>query len=98
VHSDRGIQYVSGNYQLLLSQHGLVCSISRRGNCWDNAVVESVFRTLKAELDMSAAYKTHNEARTDIFEYIECFYNPSRLHSTIGYKSPAEYEKIHCAA
>lgn len=98
VHSDRGIQYVSGNYQSLLAQHGLVCSMSRKGNCWDNAVVESFFRTLKAELDMFVAYKTRNEARTTIFEYIECFYNRSRLHSTIGYKSPADYEKIHCAA
>lgn len=97
MHTDRGIQYVANEYQALLKQHGMRCSMSRKKNCWDNAVVESFFRTLKSELDMFEPYKTRQEARSSIFEYIECFYNRSRLHSTLGYTTPADYEKLHAA-
>lgn len=90
-HSDRGSQYASAHYQQLLSQHGIVCSMSRRGNCWDNAPMESFYATLKKELISFANYWTRAEARLSIFEYIETFYNRKRRHSALGYKTPAEY-------
>ncbi len=93
-HSDRGIQYAAGNYQKLLAAHGIVCSMSRKGNCWDNAVVESFFHTLKVELVHHRRYLTRDEARQDIFEWVEVFYNRQRRHSTLGYRSPAEFEAI----
>lgn len=94
-HSDRGSQYASGAYQSLLAQSQMVCSMSRRGNCWDNAPVESFFSTLKSELTHLQRYRTQAEARASIFEYIEVFYNRQRLHSTLGYLSPVEYERQH---
>lgn len=94
LHSDRGSQYVSRLYQLLLIKHGILCSMSGKGNCWDNAVMESFYRTLKVELIYQKTYKTRREAQRDIFEYIEIFYNRERLHSSLGYYSPEEYEKI----
>jgi putative transposase len=91
-HSDRGVQYASGPYQTLLSKHGLLCSMSRKGNCWDNAPAESFFGTLKTELVHHCDYATHAEARQSIFKYIEFFYNRRRRHSAIGYMTPANYE------
>jgi len=91
-HSDRGTQYASCEYRDLLKQHGIVCSMSRRANCWDNAVAESFFSTLKIELVDGQVYRTRAEADAAVFEYIECFYNRKRIHSSIGYCSPADYE------
>jgi len=97
-HSDRGIQYAAGDYQRLLAEHGIDCSMSRKGNCWDNAVVESFFHTLKVELVHHQRYLTRDEARQDIFEWIEVFYNRQRRHSTLGYRSPAEFEAMRRVA
>jgi len=91
-HSDRGSQYAATSYQQLLTAHGMTISMSRRGNCWDNACVESFFGTLKRELVYHRHYATRDEATRDIFEYIEVFYNRRRRHSTLGYDSPAEFE------
>jgi putative transposase len=90
--SDRGSQYAATAYQQLLTTHGMTGSMSRRGNCWDNACVESFFGTLKRELIDHRQYGTRNAATRDIFEYIEVFYNRLRRHSTLGYDSPAEFE------
>ena len=92
-HSDRGSQYACDNYQGLLKTSETVCSMSRKGNCWDNAVAESFFHTLKTELVYHEDYHTRWEAKRSIFEYIEVFYNRKRLHSTLGYQSPEAYEK-----
>jgi transposase InsO family protein len=91
-HSDRGVQYASSAYQALLAEHGIEPSMSRTGNCWDNAVAESFFSTLKRELTHHESYADHEEARRSLFEYIEVFYNRRRRHSTLGYRSPAEFE------
>jgi len=91
-HSDRGSQYAATSYQQVLTTHGMIPSMSRNGNCWDNACVESFFGTLKRELVYERHYVTRAEAKQDIFEYIEVFYNRRRRHSTLGYDSPAEYE------
>ena len=91
-HSDRGSQYASGDYQTALDELGVVCSMSRKGNCWDNAVAESFFATLKTELIYLRRFATRAEAREAIFEFIERFYNHERRHSTIGYLSPVEFE------
>jgi transposase InsO family protein len=91
-HSDRGSQYASEHYQQLLARHGITCSMSRRGDCWDNAPMESFFASLKKELVHHEDYRTREEAQASIFEYIEVFYNRQRRHSKLGYKSPAEYE------
>lgn len=92
-HSDRGGQYASAAYQDLLDRHGLVASMSRPANCLDNAVAESFFHTLKTELVYQQHYRTREQARLAIFEYIESFYNRTRLHSTLDYRSPEEYER-----
>jgi putative transposase len=92
-HSDRGSQYASEHYQRLLAGHGIVCSMSRRANCWDNAPMESFFASLKKELVHDEDYATREEARASLFEYIEVFYNRVRRHSSLGYKSPVEYER-----
>jgi|SRR5947209_1765648 len=92
-HSDRGSQYASEHYQLLLAKHGIECSMSRRGDCWDNAPMESFFASLKKELVHDADFATRVEARAAIFEYIEMFYNVQRRHSSLGYLSPLEYEQ-----
>ena len=97
-HSDRGSQYASAEYQAQLAQAGAEASMSRRGDCYDNAAVESFFGTLKTELVHGRRYATRAEARADIFEYIEVFYNGERRHSTLGYLSPTEYEARHAAA
>lgn len=91
-HSDRGCQYASLDYQQLLRQAGCTCSMSRKGNCWDNAPVESFFSTLKMELVHERRYRTREEARLEIFEFIEIWYNRERLHSSLGYLSPVAYE------
>ena len=91
-HSDRGSPYAATASQQLLTTHGIAGSMSRRGNCWDNACVESFFGTLKRELIYHPQYRTRDEATQDIFEYIEVFYNRRRRHSTLGYDSPAEFE------
>jgi transposase InsO family protein len=91
-HSDRGVQYACDDYQQILAEHGMVPSMSRTGNCWDNAVPESFFSTLKHELVYRRNFATHDEARSALFQYIEGFYNPRRLHSSLGFLSPAEYE------
>lgn len=92
-HSDRGSQYASDHYQRLLAQHGIICSMSRRADCWDNAPMESFFASLKKELIHGAHFATRAQARTAIVEYIEVFYNNQRRHSSLGYVSPAEYER-----
>jgi putative transposase len=92
-HSDRGSQYASEHYQLLLEKHGITCSMSRRGDCWDNAPMESFFASLKKELVHDADFATRAEARAALVEYIEVFYNNQRRHSSLGYVSPAEYEQ-----
>jgi len=91
-HSDRGSQYTGGAYQALLAAHGLVASMSRKGDCWDNAVAESFFATLEVELIQDAAWPTQAAARHAIFEYVEVWYNRERRHSSLGYRSPVQYE------
>ena len=94
-HSDQGSQYASKAYQRTLSANGIRCSMSRKGNCWDNAVAESFFATLKTECCFNyAVFETRADARTKIFEYIEGFYNSKRRHSYIGYKAPSEFEAM----
>ncbi len=93
-HSDRGRQYASYAYQDLLSGHGIVQSMSRSGNCWDNAYMESFFGTLKTELVHGEKYRSRLEARLSIFEYVEVFYNRFRRHSALGYKSPEQYQEL----
>lgn len=92
-HSDRGSQYAAGEYQRLLKESGMICSMSRKGDCWDNAPMESFFATLKAELVNREQFKTRQEAKAKIFEYIEVFYNRQRRHSTLGNRSPVDFEQ-----
>jgi putative transposase len=96
-HSDRGAQYASNEFQALLKANAIQCSMSRKGNCWDNAVAESFFHTLKVELFRGKIYNTRQEAKTAIFEYIEVFYNRERRHSYLGYLSPVDFEKQYAA-
>lgn len=91
-HSDRGVQYASEHYQERLSRHGITCSMSRKGNCWDNAPMESFFATLKKELVHLENYETRDAARQSIFEYVEVFYNRVRRHSALNYLSPVDFE------
>jgi transposase InsO family protein len=92
-HSDRGVQYASDDYRHLLEQNGIECSMSGRGDCWDNAVMESFWGTLKTELVNHERYQTREQARASIFEYVEVFYNRHRLHSSLGYVSPEQFER-----
>lgn len=92
LHSDRGSQYASHEFQKTLWKHGIRSSMSRKGDCWDNAVAESFFSTLKTELIFHNKYQNRKQAKRDIFEYIEIYYNRIRMHSTLDYKSPEEYE------
>jgi putative transposase len=92
-HSDRGSHYASERYQRLLAKHGITCSMSRRGNCWDNAPMESFFHSLKTELVMHCDYKTRDLARASLFDYMEVFYNRQRRHSTINYVAPLAFEE-----
>ena len=93
VHTDRGSQYASGRFQALLREHGFICSMSRKGNCWDNAPAESFFHTLKTELTHHRRFRSREQAKQDVFEYIEAFYNRQRKHSSPGYKTPYEFEQ-----
>lgn len=92
-HTDRGSQYAAGDYRALQATHGMACSMSRVGDCWDNAVAESFFATLKRELADDADWATRDDARTAVFEYIEVWYNRQRRHSSLGYVSPVAYEQ-----
>ena len=92
-HSDQGSHYTSEQFQMLLISNGVNCSMSRSGNCWDNAAMESFFSSLKTERVARKTYRTRDQARADVFEYIERFYNPTRRHSTLGYLSPMDFEK-----
>jgi putative transposase len=96
-HSDRGVQYACGDYQALLQQQGMIPSMSRKGDCWDNAPKESFFSTLKCELGWHDARPSRAEAHRKVFEYIEVFYNRQRLHSSLGYLSPVEFEQLSAA-
>jgi len=93
-HSDRGSQYTSRAYRLLLEQAEIRVSMSRKGNCWDNAVTESFFGSLKEECVGETTYRSHEEARRSLFEYLEIYYNRLRRHSTLGYVSPFIYEQL----
>jgi transposase InsO family protein len=93
-HSDRGCQYAAADYQRLLADHGIVCSMSRQGNCWDNAPTESFFGKLKVEWVHGVEYADHDEANRHLFEYIEVFYNRKRKHAALGYDSPAAFEDM----
>ena len=89
-HSDRGVQYCSSEYQRLLNKHGMICSMSRKGNCYDNACAETFFSTIKCEMLYHKKYETREEAHKDIFWYIEIFYNRKRRHQALGYMTPAQ--------
>lgn len=93
-HSDQGSQYTSEQFQRLMADHGITCSMSRSGNVWDNAAMESFFSSLKTERTARKIYRTRDDAKADVFDYIERFYNPKRRHSTIGYLSPVEFEEM----
>lgn len=92
-HTDRGSQYASESHRKMLKDHGIIQSMSRKGNCWDNAVAESFFHTLKTELIQDYIFSTKEEAKSAIFEYIEVFYNRKRLHSSNDYMAPEKFEK-----
>ena len=92
-HSDRGCQYASAAYRSELAKHGIECSMSRRGNCWDNAPMESFFSTLKRELAHRSHWQTQEQARQDVFDYIEVFYNRQRRHSALNYQTPSNFEE-----
>ncbi len=92
-HSDRGVQYASDAYQQILADLGVVCSMSRKGDCWDNAMMESFFGSLKTEWVYGKDYQTREEAKEDLFKYIELFYNRKRRHAALGYVSPVEFER-----
>lgn len=92
-HSDQGSQYTSAQFQDLLKAHGITCSMSKLGDVWDNAAMESFFSSLKIERIRGRVYRSRDEARADVFDYIERFYNPKRRHSTLGYLSPVDFEK-----
>lgn len=92
-HSDQGSQYTSEQFQRLMADNGVICSMSRSGNVWDNAAMESLFSSLKTERTARKTYRSRDEAPVDVFDYIECFYNPIRRHSTLGYLSPLDFEK-----
>jgi putative transposase len=91
-HSDQGSQYTSDQFQRLLADHGITCSMSRSGNVWDNSAMESFFSSLKTERTARKVYRTRDAARADVFDYIKRFYNPKRRHSKLGYLSPMEFE------
>ena len=92
-HSDRGSQYTNEPFQRLVAEHGISCLMSRSGNVWDNAAMESLFSSLKVERTSAKTYRTRDQAKADVFDYVECFYNPRRRHSTLGYLSPIDFEK-----
>jgi len=93
-HSDRGVQYTSGEFRAIAKGYGFIQSMSRRGDCWDNACAETFFKTLRAELIRGKIYRSREEAREEIFKYVQVFYNRKRLHSYLGYLKPTEYEEL----
>jgi transposase InsO family protein len=97
-HADRGSQYAAHDYRRLLARHGMLCSMSRKGDCWDNAPMESFFGSLKTELMEDSPFKTRQAARSALFAFIESFYNRQRLHSAIGYRAPTDMEQLAAAA
>jgi putative transposase len=96
-HSDQGSQYTSEHFQKLLDEKGITCSMSRAGEVWDNSAMESFFSSLKTERTARKVYRTRGQARSDVFDYIECFYNPTHRHSTLGYLSPVPFEQAQIA-
>jgi transposase InsO family protein len=92
-HSDRGVQYACGDFTEKLDDYSITQSMSRKGNCWDNAPAESFFKTLKHELDMPVRFQSYQQARSVIFEFIEIWYNRKRLHSALGYQTPIQVEQ-----
>jgi putative transposase len=92
-HSDQGSQYTSEHFQKLLAEQGITCSMSRAGEVWDNSAMESFFSTLKMERVHRKVYRSRSQARADVFDFIEVFYNPKRRHSTLGYVSPVQFEQ-----
>jgi hypothetical protein len=92
-HSDKGSQYTSEHFQKLMEEHGITRSMSRAGEVWDNSAMESFFSSLKTERTSRKVYRTRGQSRSDVFDYIECFYNPTRGHSTLGYLSPVQFEQ-----
>ena len=94
-HSDRGSQYASDHYQRVLASAGIVCSMSEVGQCWDNAPMESFFGRMKCEIESAEVFVTRDQARAELFEYLEVFYNRVRRHSSLGFLSPVEYERAH---
>ena len=96
-HSDQGSQYTSEHFHGLLKEQGITCSMSRAGEVWDNSAMESFFSSLKTEHTARKVYRSREQARSDVFDYIERFYNPTRRHSTLGYVSPIEFEKARRA-
>ena len=90
-------QYTSEHFQELLKEQGITCNMSRAGEVWDNSAMESFFSSLKTERTAKKVYRTREQARADVFDYIECFYNPTRRHSTIGYVSPLQFEEARKA-
>jgi putative transposase len=97
-HSDRGSQYASDQFQRLMAEHGIACSMSRAGTCWDNAATESFFSSLKTERTARKTYRTRDAAKADVFDYVERWYNPQRRHSTLGYLSPIAFEEREALA
>jgi putative transposase len=93
VHSDQGVQYASAQYRALLEKYCMLQSMSRRANCWDNAAMESAFKSLKVECVYRTRYETHDQARAEVFEWIEAYYNRVRLHSSLNYLSPEQFER-----
>ena len=94
-HSDRGVQYAAGDFQDLLTDNNVICSMSRKGNCWDNACVESFFGSLKSEWVKDKIYENFEDGKKDIFNYIEVFYNRKRRHASLGNVSPVVYEEMY---
>jgi putative transposase len=94
-HSDRGVQYASGAFQAKLAEYAMGCSMSRKGNCWDNAPMESWNHSLKVERVNARRYETRAQARSDVFDWIECYYNVRRRHSALGYLSPREFARAY---
>lgn len=98
IHSDRGVQYACSGFREIVQHHSFLQSMSRKGDCWDNAVAESFFKTIKTELVYQTSFLTRDQAKKEIFEYIESYYNSLRRHSTLAYKTPVEYERMKKAA
>jgi len=98
LHSDRGLQYTAGDYQAILAEHAIQCSMSRKGNCYDNAAMESFFHSLKTEWVGHQKYDTRSQAKSSIFYYIEMFYNRKRRHSYVDHMAPMQFEELHAKA